>query len=166
MAFDAILIDPLNGMLTIGDQFSLPAMGPSGALKSSRRIAGYAIAPPTGGGEIVKSALLESATERSALLTAFTRTCDEGEFGTVHASVPHDAGMPVAIDVHEPDGVVLYDKSTVFTRFAVHIILCTVPACQFSPPSGERSVNGCVWVIVKSALLESDVAPLLTLTLA
>jgi hypothetical protein len=72
----------------------------------------------------------------------------------------------VAIVVHAPPGDVLYERSTVLSDVDVHVIFCAVPACQLSPPLGARTVTDGGGVIVKSALLESDVVPLLTMTLA
>jgi hypothetical protein len=86
--------------------------------------------------------------------------------GTVQAYVPSEALTPVAIVVHAPPGEVLYERSTVVSDVDVHEIFCDVPACQLSPPLGVRTVTDGGGMMVNTALLESVVIPLLTLTFA
>jgi hypothetical protein len=68
--------------------------------------------------------------------------------------------------VHAPPGNILYERSTVVSDVDVQVIFCDVPACQLSPPLGVRTVTDGMGMMVKSASLESTVAPLAIFTRA
>jgi hypothetical protein len=86
--------------------------------------------------------------------------------GIVQEYDPDVALTPVAIVVHAPPGDVLYERSTVVSDVDVHVIFCDAPICQLSPPLGVTTVTAGMGMMVKSASLESTVAPLTIFTRA
>src|SRR5262249_57901768 len=95
---------------------------------------------------MVKFAWLESEPMLPAASCASTRTraCVVSASGNVHANVPVFE-TPVAIAVgNEAPAFVDRARSTADTAMlsvAVQVMLCTVPASQLSPPTGDDTVT-------------------------
>jgi hypothetical protein len=108
-----------------------------------------------GGAEIAKALLLASLVEAFDASLTRTKPCEVGEFGTVQAYDPLDAGVLATSVVQLLPKFVEYSTITFDTPFCVQVILCEEVPTQFSPPFGETTVTLATDEIVNTPLLTS-----------
>jgi hypothetical protein len=107
-----------------------------------------------GDGEIVKTLLLLSVTAAFVVSVILIRQFVDVVLGITHEYEPPEATDAVITVYVEPLSKE-YSILILLTLKLVHVILCAVPAIQFSPPFGEVTVIEGGGEIVKTELLTS-----------
>jgi len=92
--------------------------------------------------EIVNGLLLMSFTFALSVQLTRTRPCVVGVVGTVQAYVEGTPGTLATMVLHAVPLFVLYSSFTLFTTpVRTHVMFCTLPVIQVSPPFGAVTVT-------------------------